>query len=48
MENEIALLRAKFAREQDDLETVIGQDVYREKANETAMKEIAVARKADR
>ena len=48
MENEIALLKAKFAREEDEMRTVIGQDVYREKANETAMKEIAVARKADR
>jgi circadian clock protein KaiC len=48
MENEIALLRAKFAREEDEMRTLIGQDVYREKATETAMKEIAVARKADR
>jgi len=48
MENEIALLRAKFAREQDEMETLIGQDVYREKASETAMKEIAAQRKADR
>ena len=43
MENEIALLKAKFAREEDEMRTVIGQDVYREKAAETAMKEIAVA-----
>ena len=48
MENEIALLRAKFAREEDEMKTVIGQDVYREKAAKTAMKEIAVQRKADR
>jgi circadian clock protein KaiC len=48
MENEIALIRAKFAREQDEMETLIGQDVYREKAAEDAMKEIAVQRKADR
>ena len=48
MENEIALLKAKFACEEDEMRTVIGQDVYREKASETAMKEIAVARKADR
>jgi len=48
MEKEIALLRAKFAREQDEMETLIGQDVYREKASETAMKEIAAQRKADR
>ena len=48
MENEIALLRAKFAREEDEMKTVIGQDVYREKAATTAMKEISVQRKADR
>jgi circadian clock protein KaiC len=48
MENEIVLLKAKFAREEDEMRTVIGQDVYREKASETAMKEIAVQRKADR
>jgi circadian clock protein KaiC len=48
MENEIALLKAKFAREEDEMRTVIGQDVYREKAAATAMKEIAVQRKADR
>jgi circadian clock protein KaiC len=48
MENEIALLRAKFAREEDEMKTVIGQDVYREKAVATAMKEISVQRKADR
>ena len=48
MENEIALLRAKFAREEDEMKTVIGQDVYREKAVATAMKEISVQRKTDR
>lgn len=48
MENEIALLKAKFAREEDEMKTVIGQDVYREKAVATAMKEISVQRKADR
>jgi circadian clock protein KaiC len=48
MENEIALLRAKFAREEDEMKTVIGQDVHREKAVATAMKEISVQRKADR
>jgi len=48
MENEIALLRARFAREEDEMKTVIGQDVYREKAVATAMKEISVQRKADR
>ena len=48
MENEIALLKAKFAREEDEMKTVIGQEVYREKAVATAMKEIAVQRKADR
>lgn len=48
MENEIALLRARFAREEDEMKTVIGQDVYREEAATTAMKEISVQRKADR
>jgi len=48
MENEIALLKAKFAREEDEMKTVIGQEVYREKAADSAMKEIAVQRKADR
>ena len=48
MESEIALIRAKFAREGDELRTVIGQDMYREKAAESAMKEIAIQRKADR
>jgi circadian clock protein KaiC len=48
MENEISLLKARFARDQDEMETLIGQDVYREKAAAAAMKEIAVKRKADR
>ena len=48
MENEIALLKARFAREEEEMKTVIGQDVYREKAVATAMKEISVQRKADR
>jgi circadian clock protein KaiC len=48
MENEIALLRARFAREEDEMKTVIGQDMYREKVAATAMKEISVQRKADR
>jgi circadian clock protein KaiC len=48
LENEIALLKAKYAREEDEMRTIIGQDVYREKAAATAIKEIAVQRKADR
>jgi circadian clock protein KaiC len=48
MENEIAVLKAKFAREEDEMRTVIGQEVYREKAAESAKKEIASQRKADR
>ncbi len=48
METEIALLKAKFAREEDEIRRVIDQDVYQEKAVETAMKEIALQRKADR
>ena len=48
MEKEIAIIRARFAREDDEMKTVIGQDVHREKAVATAMKEISVQRKADR
>jgi circadian clock protein KaiC len=48
MENEIALLKAKFAREEDEMRTVIGQEVYREKVIESAKEEIALQRKADR
>ena len=48
MENEIALLKAKFAREEDEMKTVIGQDVSRERRWRRPMKEIAVQRKADR
>jgi len=48
MENEIALLRAKFAREEDEIKVLIGQDVSRKKASENVMKEIAVQRKVDK
>jgi len=48
MENEIALLRAKFAGEEDEIKVLIGQDVSRKKASENVMKEIAVQRKVDK
>jgi len=48
MENEIALLKAKFAREEDEIRVLIGQDVSREKAAANAIKEIAVQRKVDK
>ena len=48
MENEIALLRSRFAREEEEMMTTIGQEVYREKAADEAKKEIAVRRKADK
>jgi len=48
MENEIALLRAKFAREENEIKVLIGQDVSRKKASENVMKEIAVQRNVDK
>jgi circadian clock protein KaiC len=48
MENEISLIRAKFAREEDEIKVLIGQDVSRRKASENVMKEMAVQRKADK
>jgi circadian clock protein KaiC len=48
MESEIALLKAKYAREEDEIRVLIGQDVSREKAAANAMKEIAVQRKVDK
>ena len=48
MENGIALLKEQYAREEEEMKILIRQDISREKASETAMKEIAVARKADR
>lgn len=48
MESEIVLLKAKYAREEDEIRVLIGQDVSREKAAANAMKEIAVQRKVDK
>jgi len=48
MENEIGLLKAKFAREEDEIKVLIGQDVSRKKASENVMEEIAVQRKVDK
>jgi len=48
MENEIALLRQKFAREEDEMRILIGQDVSRQKEAVKTMKEIATQRREDR
>ena len=48
MENEIALMKEKFARDEEETKILIEQDVLREKVSADAMNEISVQRKADR
>jgi circadian clock protein KaiC len=48
MENEIAALKEKFAREDEEMKILIGQDVSREKEATMAMKQIADRRRVDR
>jgi circadian clock protein KaiC len=48
MENEIALIRERFAREEDEIKILIGQDISREKATAKTKKEIATQRHVDR
>jgi circadian clock protein KaiC len=48
MENEIALIRERFAREEDEMKILIGQDISREKATAKTKKEIATQRHVDR
>jgi circadian clock protein KaiC len=48
MENEIALLKQRFAREEEEMKILIGQDISREKAAANTTKEIATQRHVDR
>jgi circadian clock protein KaiC len=48
MENEIALLRERFAREEDEMKILIGQDISREKATAKTKTGIAIQRHVDR
>ena len=48
MENEIAMLKEKFARDEDEIRILIEQDLSREKAVEQGQKELAVLRKAEK
>ena len=48
MENEIAMLKEKFARDDDEIRTQIENDVSREKAIENGEKAIGIRRHADR
>lgn len=47
MENEIAILREKYEREEEEMKILIGQDISREKAAEKSTKEIATQRQVD-
>ena len=48
MENEIAMLKEKFARDEDEIRILIEQDLFREKAVEQSQKELALLRKAEK
>jgi circadian clock protein KaiC len=48
MENEIAMLKEKFARDEDEIRILIEQDVSREKAVDKGQKDLAVLRKAEK
>ena len=48
MENEITMLKEKFARDEDEIRLLIEQDLSREKAVEEGMKKLAVLRKAEK
>jgi circadian clock protein KaiC len=48
VENEIAVLKEKFARDEEEMKILIGQDVTREKAETKTMKQIADKRHIDR
>ena len=48
MENEIEMLKEKFARDEDEIRTQIENDVSREKAIENGQKAIRIQRHADR
>jgi circadian clock protein KaiC len=48
MENGIAMLKEQYAREEDEMKILIGQDISREKAAEQTKKDIATQRQVDR
>ena len=48
MENEIAMLKEKFARDEDEIRILIEQDLSREKSVEQGQKDLAVLRKAEK
>jgi circadian clock protein KaiC len=47
MENEIAMLKEKFTRDEDEIRILIEQDLSREKVIEKGQKELAVLRKTE-
>jgi len=48
MENETAILKERYAREEEEIKILIAQDIFREKAAEKTTKEIATQRQVDR
>jgi circadian clock protein KaiC len=48
MENGIAAIRERFARDEQEMKILIGQDITREKTAAKTMKEIATRRRAER
>jgi circadian clock protein KaiC len=48
MENEIAVLRERYARDEEEITVLIGQDISRRKAAEKTKKAIATQRQVDR
>jgi circadian clock protein KaiC len=48
MENGIAVLKEQYAREEEEINILIGQDISREKAAELTKKEIATQRQVGR
>jgi circadian clock protein KaiC len=48
MENEIAMLKEKFARDEDEIRILIEQDLSREKTAEQGQEELAYLRKAEK
>jgi circadian clock protein KaiC len=48
MENGIEVLKDQYAREEEEMKILIGQDILREKVAEKTKKEIATQRQVDR
>jgi circadian clock protein KaiC len=48
MDNEIAMLKEKFARDEDEIRILIDQDLSREKTAEQGQKDMAFLRKAEK